>query len=404
MAGPEGAVLGSCDRGWIESQVIQVPADEISLGAGAGTPEGNGLQAEREFAVVHDYDTIDRDLELLGMTVSRVPVEAGVVWRLVLPRGERVEAWEPGNHGLAPPDEITQWIAGVVAGKQLVPAPPVGSDPGAIRLRKVIGAQRSTLLTHDPGARLGSDPENLHEHRVAARRARAFLRATRAYVDQAWRRSIMQPLGTLAAATGPVRDLDVLLEHVQAQFDALEQPDRAGGEALVERLTSDRARARQDLVDVLNSDDYRTLLAKLRVPPRLAEGVDTLPLERIARKEFQRLVRAVGRLGKHPADDALHKLRITLKRARYTAELSEATSKSHKRFLTAAKQLQDLLGEHQDAVIAEQRLREATVNDSTTAAAFVAGRIAERQRARREYATERLPAAWKRLRNNGRRL
>ena len=40
------------------------------------------------------------------MTVSRFPLEAGVLWRLRLPRGESVEAWEPGNKGLAPPPEI----------------------------------------------------------------------------------------------------------------------------------------------------------------------------------------------------------------------------------------------------------------------------------------------------------
>jgi CHAD domain-containing protein len=397
-------VLGDCEPEWIDRNAIQIRAYEISLEPGAGSPVENWLRAELELAVVHDYDTVDRDLEVLGITVSRVPVEAGVIWRLRLPRGEKVEAWEPGNQGLAPPAEISELIAAAVAGKQLVPAPPLGGDPGAIRLRELVNAQRTAMLTHDPGVRLRSDPENLHEHRVAARRALAFFRATRAYLDPAWRRSIVEPLGLLTAATGPVRDIDVLLEHLHVELSELEEPDRAGGEALLARLGYERAVARGELLDVLDSGAYRAVAARLRLPPRLAEGVQAVPLDWIARKEFRRLVRAVDRLGKHPADAALHQLRITLKRARYAAELSAGTAKGSRRFLTAAKALQDILGEYQDAVIAEQRLRETTVHDSDTAAAFVAGRIAERQRARRQHVTEHLPAAWKTLRKRGRRL
>ena len=383
--------------------MIQSGADEVYPESAPDSP-ADSRAGSSEFAVVHEYDTVDRDLESLGMTVARIPVEAGVVWRLGLPRGELVEAWEPGNQGLVPPAEVTRWIGTVVAGKPLVPAPPVSTDPGAIRLREVIGAQRLALLAHDPGARLGRDPENLHEHRVAARRTRAFLRATRAHLDQSWRRSITEPLGVLAAATGPVRDFDVLIEHVQSQVEVLEEPDRPGGEALLEHLGADRATALDDLVAVLDGDAYQTLLSRLRLPPRLAEGIETVPLERVARKEFRRLVRAVARLGKHPNDEQLHRLRITLKRARYTAELSRATAKRRTRFLVAAKLLQDVLGEHQDAVIAEQRLRAATVTDAATAAAFVAGRLAERQQSRRDLAKGRLPAAWKRLRRAGKRL
>ena len=203
-------------------------AYEISQAPEAGTPEENWRRAERELTVAHEYDTVDRDLERLGMRVSRLPVEAGVVWRLSLPRGEEVEAWEPGNGGLAPPDEIARLIESVAAGKQLVPAPPLSDDPGAKRLREMIEAQRRELLAHDPGVRLGDDPENLHEHRVAARSIRAYLRAARRYVDPAWRRSIAGHLGELGDVTGPVRDLDVLLALLYDELTGLDDADRAG--------------------------------------------------------------------------------------------------------------------------------------------------------------------------------
>ena len=90
----------------------------------------------------------------------------------------------------------------------------------------------------------------------------------------------------------------------------------------------------------------------------------------------------------HLEDSQLHELRISLKRARYAAELSAATGTSADLFFEAAKTLQGLLGEHQDAAVAESLLREATVVDKSTAAAFVAGRIAERQPARMARAKE----------------
>jgi CHAD domain-containing protein len=388
----------------VVEHAVRARAYELSQEPDAGTPEENWLRAERELRVAHEYDTVDRDLERLGMTISRLPAEAGVVWRLQLPRGERVEAWEPGNDGLAPPTEIARLIEGVAAGKPLVPAPPLSDDPGAVRLREMIEAQRQALLTHDPGTRLGDDPENLHQHRVAARRTRAFLRAARPYVDPEWRRSLAGLLGRLGEATGPVRDLDVLLEHVREEIVNLDAADRAGGGMLVTTLELAREEARRRLLDALNGDAYRALLLRLRLPPRLAREVSAVPLERIARKEFRRLLRVVDRLGKHPDETAVHRLRIVLKRSRYAAELSAPKGKAGRRFLADARMLQDLLGEHQDAIVAEQRLRAAAVVDLRTASAFVAGRLAERQRIRRARVTEQLPAAWRRLRRSGARL
>jgi CHAD domain-containing protein len=387
-----------------DGDAVRARAFEISEGPEAGSPDENWVRAEHEFAVAHEYDTVDRDLERLGMTVSRLPAEAGVVWRLRLPRGELVEAWEPGNGGLAPPPEIARLIDGVVAGKQLEAAPPLSTDPGAVRLREMIEAQRQALLAHDPGTRLGQDPENLHEHRVAARRVRVYLRAARRQLDATWRRSVAGPLHELGEASGPVRDLDVLLERLRCELERLQEPDRKAGDELLATLEAERDAARAALLDALDGDDYRIVLARLRRPPRLAPEVDAVPLERNARREFRRLVEAIERLGDEPDEEALHRLRIELKRARYAAELSDLEGKRGRRFLADAKELQRLLGEHQDAVITEQRLRAAAVADAQTATAFVAGRIVERERARRERAAERLPAAWKRLRRSGARL
>ena len=77
---------------------------------------------------------------------------------------------------------------------------------------------------------------------------------------------------------------------------------------------------------------------------------------------------------------------------RYVAELA-----GDSKVVTRAKQLQDVLGEHQDAVVAGERLRALAARGDATLA-FAAGRIAEREEARRREARKRWPSAWRALR------
>ena len=70
----------------------------------------------------------------------------------------------------------------------------------------------------------------------------------------------------------------------------------------------------------------------------------------------------------------------------------------------AATSLQDILGAHQDAVVAEQRIRALAKRSVDPEVAFAAGRLAERQRQRRNELQDQLPAAWRRLRRLARGL
>lgn len=380
--------------------MIRRRADEISQEWDTGTPEENWLRAEREFTVAHDYDTADRDLERLGMTLSRLPSEAGVEWRLTLPRGERVEAWEPGTNGLAPPEDIVRLIGSVTAGKPLVPGPPLSDHPGTRRLRAMLEEQRVALLTHDPGVRVGTDPENLRLHRFAARRAGALLRASRPYLDPGWQRPLGDALRRLGEATEPARDLDVALGLLRRELEGLDETDQRAKAMILDRLEEERERRRRRLLEVFDSAEYRFVLARLRVPPRLAARVEEAPLGSIAGREFRRLARLAARLGKEPDEAAIQRLGGALERVRHAAELAAPVEAVRRRVLADAHVLQGLIREHRESLVAEQRLRGAVVEDVRTAAAFAAGRLAERQRRRRELVQERLPSAWQRLRES----
>ena len=260
------------------------------------------------------------------------------------------------------------------------------AEPIAAALRQ----QLDRLLAHDPGVRLGDDDEDVHQLRVATRRLRAFLRAARPIVERDWAEDLRSELRWLTDSLALVRDLDVMIAHLRSELEALEPAERAAFAPLAERLEAEREVARDEMLKTLGSDRYFALLDGLEQPPRLTGDAS---LRRLFRAEAKRL----RRIGPDPgaADEELHALRIKAKRARYAAELAAPElGKTGERFVGAAKRLQDVLGEHQDAVVAEERIRALLKGTRATGAHLAAGRLVERQLARRAAARAGLASAW----------
>jgi len=74
-----------------------------------------------------------------------------------------------------------------------------------------------------------------------------------------------------------------------------------------------------------------------------------------------------------------------------------------RRFVKHAKRLQDVLGDHQDSVVAAERLRELAVATGDPRAALAGGLVVARQAERREAAREAFPEAWRALKRSGKR-
>jgi len=279
--------------------------------------------------------------------------------------------------------------------------PAAGASPAEV-LRAAVRAQLAELLVHDPGTRLGADPEDLHQLRVSTRRLRAFLRAARPLVEREWAEGLRTELGWLGSELGPVRDLDVLLEHLRAESHSLEPAESRTFRPILRALDDQRKRHRSELLRGLESDRYLALLDRLETGEQPLLETETT-LYAIWHREFRLLRRAMKALGPDPADGALHAARIRVKRARYAAELARpALGKRAAQFVEAAKELQDVLGAHQDAVVAEQVLRERLADAPD--AAFAVGRLVERERQRRLEARRTYRGAWKRLEQRGRAL
>jgi CHAD domain-containing protein len=266
-----------------------------------------------------------------------------------------------------------------------MPAPPFES---------VVCHQRDEVLRYEPEVRSGVDPEAVHKQRVATRRLRSLLRSARAQIDDPERSEhLREELRWLGAALGEVRDRDVLIAYLLDELNSLEEAPAFG--AALELLDEEREDARSELLAALDSERYRTLLEELDRPPELKDG----DLRTAAAREHRRVAKSVDRLdGSEPSDEELHKVRIRVKRARYAAEACGVS----KRYVKRAKALQDILGEHQDAVVAEARIRDLVGRlHGTGRTALAAGRLIERQRSRRLEERQAWKKAWKRLERAG---
>ena len=281
---------------------------------------------------------------------------------------------------------------------------PSTKAPALDHVRSFLRRQLYEIERHDPAVRVGSDPEDLHRMRVAVRRSRATLRAARELFDDAQVRSLRAELKWLGGRLGPTRDLDVLLTRVRGEVAELDGPDAVNAGKIVAQLEAEREHTRGELLASLEEPRYTALLDQFEqfvaAPP--VASVD-LSLDRVAAREFSKLQRLMKKVGPGSSNDELHRARIQAKRVRYSTELSlPMAGKDGRKVIAAAKKFQDVVGAHQDAVVAEERIRSALRRTRGVGTGVAAGRLIERERTRRSEARAALPAAWKQLRRRGR--
>ena len=269
-------------------------------------------------------------------------------------------------------------------------------------LRRLLAA----WLRHEPGARLGHDPEELHQLRVTARRIDATLALFKRQLPPALvraRKTTKAVLRTLGAA----RDLDVQLSELELYSTRLPESERPAAEPLRARLESERARARARMLRGLDSEPTRRWLEMLT--QAVAERGDAsnrdpamavMP-ERV-RRRFRKLRKSVGKLrGKSSMDD-YHLVRRRAKQLRYATECGAVMfGKPAEDMLRALRRLQDGLGAQQDAYMAQNHLATLAADPASglpPATLFLMGRLAEHQARVTAQARETLTRSWRKVR------
>ena len=281
--------------------------------------------------------------------------------------------------------------------------PPRSGDPDSAHLRYILGRQLDTILSRDPGVRLGGERDDVHQMRVATRRLRSVLRAARPLLSPKWEEPLREKLKWLGRQLGEARDLDVQMAYFKSQTGGVKPPERAAFERFLDYLQQKRSKVQQRLVSQLRRRRYVALINRLipavREPAMVSHDI-TLP--DLARKAFRKLRKEVKALDSSASNAKWHCVRIRAKRARYAAELSEwCSGRAATRFIDRIKLIQDQLGEIQDAVMAEDHLRRFTSKKAGKHSALLAGQMVERQRQRRRQAKQAFLSTWKEVKKCG---
>jgi CHAD domain-containing protein len=227
------------------------------------------------------------------------------------------------------------------------------------------------MVAGDMDLRRGEDP--IHDTRVAIRRLRSTLRVFGKVMDRSAVGTMDDELRWFAELLGKVRDCQVQCSRF---VDALDEfPDQLVVGPVRTRIRNDLREmelpARNEVSKAMNSERYLAIMAVLqrwRADPPVPAELGTGALIKLARRAERKADRRLAAANESEDDEMLHGARKAAKRARYAAELVKPLGKrkSAKRTIAHYKCLQDVLGEHQDSVVACAALRRIGMAAGTT--------------------------------------
>ena len=353
---------------------VSLDASKIPLGEGEEPSHLKRVEVEAGFGTapspdLHGFvDEMQFDLELAPATLSKY--ETGLYASGLNPDGD---AW----FGQTDVD----------------PSMSVGEVAFAVLRR-----QFAEMRNHEPGTRLGEDPEELHDMRVPTRRMRAAMKVfEEALPERA--RWLREELRWVAHALGDVRDLDVEIEHFEAWKSEADEESSRFLDRILRITEKRRAEARKYMLAVLDSGRYERLESSFAEMLRRGPGAEqelaqsnghdparepiTTAAPPLVSRRYRKWRKAAKRLDATSSPEAFHDVRKKGKRLRYTLEfVSEVYGKPVQKLVKPLKVLQDDLGDHQDAIVAAGYLRELGTTAGGTriprGAAFTMGVYSER--------------------------
>jgi len=257
------------------------------------------------------------------------------------------------------------------------------------------------LAAHEGDVGRRDDPESVHQARVATRRLRSDLHTFGEFVDEEWAAELRADLRWLGGELGTVRDIEVQHVRLHAHAGTLPPAEAEAARRVVRRLEADRSAAHVDLLATLARPRYAQVRAELAAAagaPRGTAAADAPAAEALApvlRRRWKKLRRRVRDLGDHPSDEALHATRVRAKQCRYAAEACEPVfGKRVRRLAQAMARVQDVLGEHRDAVVAQAWLAKTALECSPTEA-YALGMLAQYERQAAAAARDAFAGVWR---------
>ncbi len=273
------------------------------------------------------------------------------------------------KRGLAEQDTDVWTLCASAAGVDLagfVSTATVALDPQMAAVdgfRLVLANLAATVDANWQGTIDQSDPEFLHDLRIAVRRTRTVLAAAKRVLPSAVLEPARRDFAWLAGLTGAPRDLDVYLLEWSRYIDPLGIEVAPLLEPVRKVLECRRADAHVEMEQSLRSERAAGLMNSWQAWLADATATDALP--RRAKRPLGPLVAKLithahemllerGRLiGPATAAEQLHDLRKDAKKLRYLLECfgDLLHDGARNKYVKRLKALQDNLGEHQDAEV-----------------------------------------------------
>jgi len=267
-----------------------------------------------------------------------------------------------------------------------------GGEPLAEGARRMLRRTFERLLARVDAVEKDEDPEDVHDARVATRRLRASLQVVEGVFDTEVLQELRRGLRRVARSLGVVRDYDVFLESVRTFRDQLPEERRSIMAPLIAAIESARAPARARLIADLESKRFDRFLHQFAVflttpgasvVDQSETGAPTRVRDFAGSAIWRRYEqwRAFDAVLDGAPDEVRHTARIAGKRLRYTLEFfADALGPGVDQALGPLMDLQELLGNLQDAVVAREHIRALGLTDDPGAQEYLAALDAEHDR------------------------
>jgi inorganic triphosphatase YgiF len=252
-------------------------------------------------------------------------------------------------------------------------AAPVGLGPemsAEMAFRAVLAQGLRMILSNEVCVRQDLDVEGCHQMRVGMRRLRVAFNLFKKNLPAGEAVLLRRLLKTCSKGLDGLRDWDVFLGETLPKIEG-RFPDHKGIDELRTAAHKQRAAALDAARNMLDSPEYAQLLLILGAwasYSRWASGADATQMKAMAAPVSEMaeplLERAYKRVIKRGNDIAsltipqLHALRLDIKQMRYGTEFFGALypTKKVKKFRARLTSMQEILGQLQDAAVAEARL------------------------------------------------
>ncbi|MBO0880855.1 MAG: CHAD domain-containing protein, partial [Mycobacterium sp.] len=238
--------------------------------------------------------------------------------------------------------------------------------PAPVAIAQMLRHFAAVVDDNVSGTIAATDPEFLHDLRVAVRRSRSILKLAGDVLPGDMAARFQPEFKWLGDLTTPVRDLDVYLLGLNDMAAGLVSADPRDLDPFRSFLARHRAAERRRLVRGLRSrrfeklmDGWRTALAEVAADSDGGPAVGTLARQRVERA-FRRVARRGERITADSPSEDVHKLRKRCKELRYLLEVFRplCAAAPHRSLIKELKALQDTLGSFQDGEVQREAVRE----------------------------------------------